>query len=159
MMFNIPHNSNKILITTILQGDSLKQEPSARYADHVTSEICRPQYVIQQGDYVQVIPVVLRLNLFGKGYNTHICQNWHHQTLFCWSYNKDNAYHKNLYNLDELETKIFSIIADISPMAMQAVCTNMLCHAQLCMQYTGAFFQNFCNKMYYKCLTLNKVFT
>jgi hypothetical protein len=45
--------------------------------------------------------------------------------------------------MDELKTNVSNITADISPMALQAVSTNMLSRTWLCMQHAGADFRNF----------------
>jgi hypothetical protein len=60
---------------------------------------------------------------------------------FCiWGHIKDNAYRNNTRNLDKLKTNISNIIAYISPLSLQAVSTNMLHRAGVCMQNTGAHF-------------------
>jgi hypothetical protein len=59
---------------------------------------------------------------------------------FQWDCIKDAS---NPGNLDEVTANISNITADISPMALQAVSTDMLCRARLCMQHAGVHFQNF----------------
>jgi hypothetical protein len=59
--------------------------------------------------------------------------------LFLWGHIKDNACCNNPRSLHELNTNISNIIAE---MTLQAVSTNMLRRAWLCMQYAGARFQN-----------------
>jgi hypothetical protein len=51
---------------------------------------------------------------------------------FLWGCNKDNAHRNNPYILDELETKIPNSIAEILPIALQAVSRNILRHARVC---------------------------
>jgi hypothetical protein len=77
--------------------------------------------------------------------------------FFLRDYIKDNAYRNNPRNVDELKTSMSNIMNDISPMALQAVSTDMLLRARLCMLVHT--FIPFCNKIYCKRLTLNKVLT
>jgi hypothetical protein len=49
----------------------------------------------------------------------------------------------NPRSVGELTTSISSITADISPISLQAVPTDMLHRARLCMQHAGARFPNF----------------
>jgi hypothetical protein len=73
--------------------------------------------------------------------------------IFLRACTKDSSYHNNSHNLDELNT----IVSSISPSIVQAVSVNMLFGAQLCKDPAGEHFQNFCNKIYFKHLTLNRV--
>jgi hypothetical protein len=63
--------------------------------------------------------------------------------FFLWGYIKDSAYDNNACNLDERKASISNIVADISPVTLQALSVNMLRHTQLCMQHAGVHFQNF----------------
>jgi hypothetical protein len=83
------------------------------------------------GDYAGPVPVFRRSKHFERtvastltGFVTTGC--------FClWGYIKDNAYRKHSRNLDEPETNLSNIIADISPMTPQAVSTNKMCCTRL----------------------------
>jgi hypothetical protein len=53
----------------------------------------------------------------------------------------DSDYRRNPRSPDEVKTNVSNITADISPMALQAMSTDMLRCARLCMQHAGAHFQ------------------
>jgi hypothetical protein len=62
--------------------------------------------------------------------------------LFLWSCIKDNAYRNSTRNLDELKPNIPNITVDISLVGLQAVSTDMLHRAWLCMQHADSLSQN-----------------
>lgn len=82
---------------------------------------------------------------FRKDYIHHARRICHQQTFFffLWGQIKDNVCRKNPRNVDEPKTNITNIAVDISPMALQAVSTEILRRARLRMQYAGSHFQNF----------------
>jgi hypothetical protein len=53
------------------------------------------------------------------------------------------VYHNNTRNMDELKISITNIIADISPLTLQAVSANILHCARVYMRHVGAHLQNF----------------
>jgi hypothetical protein len=62
--------------------------------------------------------------------------------IFLWDYVKDSVYN-NPCTFDEFKTNVSQIIASITPIMLQAVSSNMLLHAQLCMKHKCGHFQNF----------------
>lgn len=62
--------------------------------------------------------------------------------FFLWNYVKDSVYN-NLCTFDEFKTNGSQIIASITPIMLQAVYSNMLLNAQLCMKHNGGHIQSF----------------
>jgi hypothetical protein len=81
----------------------------------------------------------------------------HHLKLFLWGYIIGSAYGNNPHNIDELKTNISNTTADISPIALQAVSMDMFHHAGYVCNMLLHPSRTFCDKMYYKHLTVNKV--
>jgi hypothetical protein len=115
------------------------------------------QHGTRNGRLFASCPCCLEVESFRKDCGPHALRICHHQIFFLWVYIKDSAYRNNPRSWNELKTNITNIIADISPMMLQAMSVYMHRRARLCMQYDGAHFQFFRNKMYYEYLILKKL--
>jgi hypothetical protein len=111
--------------------------------------------IIQHGQLCTSYPCFSEIETFRKDTGHHAHHIWH-QHFFCGgAYIKDSAYRDRPLNLHGLKASISNITADISPTALQAVATNMIRRARLCMQH--AVHRNFVIRTIVKHLTLSTV--
>jgi hypothetical protein len=87
--------------------------------------------------YALAIPVARRSNYF-VGTAPSTPTGCPHRFIFLWGI----AYRSNPGNLDELETNLSNITADISLMTFRALSTNAIRLVRLCMLHAGAYFHN-----------------
>jgi hypothetical protein len=113
---------------------SLKRKLPKR--GYKTAQLVTVQYGRQCASY----PCCSEIESFLKDYGPHDLRTCHYQILYVWFCIKDNAYRNNPRNLDKLKTNISNIIAEISPMMLQAVSANMFRPAGSCIQNAGAHF-------------------